>query len=68
MTEITFQQTSPRGTATIDSKRVVIDTDGKAWICDLKTPLSDEHVAALQAHFGTTWSDAVAAMQALADG
>ncbi len=73
MTEITFAQSSPKGNATIDTKRVFVDTDGNAWFSSWSpgahglVPMTDEQAAALEAHFGPTWRDALAAMKALFD-
>ena len=75
MTEITFQQSSPRGTATIDTARLVVNIDGRVWICSGEpgsqaglTPVTGEQAAALHAHFGALWVDALDAMTALDDG
>ena len=74
MTEISFAQSSPKGRATIDSKRIFVDTDGNAWFSSWSpgahglVPMTDEQSAALEAHFGADWRDALNGMTALDDG
>ena len=67
MTQIRFQQTSPSGTATLDSDHVVVDFHGRAWVCSGPpgTPLTHEQAKALHAHFGANWTDAVDGMTGL---
>ena len=74
MTQIKFQQTSPPGGATLDSKCLLVDTDGRVWVCsgrpgsqDGLTPLGHEQAQALYAHFGADWTDALNGMTALDD-
>ena len=68
MTEVKFEQLSPRGNATIDTSNLRIATDGKLFLRsgDASVPVSDEVEAALKAHFGPLLTDAQAAVKALA--
>ncbi len=69
MTEIKFEQTSPRGVATLDVSRVLVDTDGRVFTYtgpasdNRIVPIGAEALAALEAHGGTAWRDALAALQ-----
>ncbi len=69
MTELTYQRPGTRGTSAIDMARIVIDTSGRAWAMDSagrgRTPVEPEALAAIEAHYGATWRDAVAAMKSL---
>lgn len=70
MTKITFQQFSPKGTATIDTERLFVGTDGRLFVRDSANSrlvtLGDEQVAAIRKHFGRRLSNACLAVKALA--
>ena len=69
MTEVKFEQSSPRGNATIDSGRLLVAPDGKLFwrsVDGAPVPVSGEQEAALQGHFGPLLTDALAAVRALA--
>ena len=72
--EILYQQTSPKGTATIDVSRLLIGADGVVYerrgshADRIVQPVTGERLAAIEGHFGAPWRDAVAAMRALAGG
>jgi len=70
MTEIQFQQLSPKGTATLDTSRLLIGTDGRAFMRSSHdgrlVPLGAEQEQALADRFGKSWRDAVAAVEVLA--
>ena len=71
MTEITFEQRSPSGRATVDSSNVLIATDGTIYVYtgpasdNRIVPLEPERCAALEQHFGGVLRDAVDAVKAL---
>ncbi len=71
MTELKFEQTSPRGVATLDVSRVLVGTDGRVFTYtgpasdNRIVPIGAEALAALEAHGGTAWRDALAALQEL---
>ena len=71
MTQIHFEQVSPRGRATIDSECLLVDTSGRVWVCSGAhglAPLTAEQAKALHAHFGSAWVDALDSMTELGDG
>ena len=70
MTQIDYQrQSTPRGTAVIDTSRLLIGTDGKVWIHasygDRLVPADDEQVARIAEYFGADFRDALKAVEAL---
>ena len=71
MTIISFEQRSPKGRAEVDTSKLLIGLNGKMYSFDGPmsdgriVPLGDEKRAALEAHFGPLWRDAVAAVKAL---
>ena len=71
MATIEFQQNSPRGLAVIDSKHILVDTDGKAWLLSGErralTPLIGEQLDAVRNRFGAVWTDAVDGMASIED-
>ena len=68
MSEIRFRQTSPAGTAMIDTARLVIGTDGALFLksAGAPLPLSEQQIAVVREHFGGRLEVAINAMQALA--
>lgn len=71
MTHIKYQQqTTPTGTAVIDTEHLMIGTDGRVFIRDSANgrliEQTDEQVAVLGKHFGPLLGDARLAMRALA--
>ena len=71
MTELKFEQSSPRGNATLDTSKVLIGIDGRVFTFtgpasdNRIVPIGAEALAALEAHGGTAWRDALAALQEL---
>lgn len=69
--EITYTRPGERGHSVIDTARVAVLPDGSALVVTanpaVHRPLFEEERAALEAHYGSLWRDAVAGMQALGD-
>lgn len=70
MTKITFQQQStPKGTATLDTANLMIGTDGRVFVRSSSdgrlVPLTDEQIAIVGQRFGPLLGDARLAMGAL---
>ncbi len=68
MTEIKFEQISPRGNAVLDTGRLLVAPDGSMFLRTdgAPVPVSDEQRTALQSHFGVNLADAVATVRTLA--
>ena len=71
MTKIDYQQQStPKGTATLDTQHLLVGTDGRVFVRSSSdgrlVPLTDEQVAIIGQQFGPLLGDARLAMRALA--